>query len=641
MNNDESTEQGKSAGPDARPQINQFLAKDALLKADAQKQLKVSASITCDIDDVEELGARKGLPSQYAATADGIYITRGKNSVPVCSTPLMPYAIQCGVDRQSQVGVNLVGVNNFGEPVYFSVSLKDLAGKAADDLISDLAYKGVFVGNSPQEKSRFSTFVQQCGKMALPRYLVAESTGFVPGHAAFLHGKEPISAGLDGFDYLVPGRKIHDGLCASGSIEEWRTLIKDNVRGWSQKFALSASFASMLLPLVSMDIGMFHFFGGSTTGKTLILQLAMSVHGNGAEPGSGPDAAIIRWNNTANALERFLGNFSGLVACIDEISAYQGKDIDSLLYNITAGVSKGRMNKDTSSRTPITWRNLVLSSGESSIPQVLSKEKKMLQGGQEHRAISLQVLAEDAAMPDEDKESIRTRFAALKTGLAECYGTSGKEFIRYLLSQIGEGSAAISFEALAMQMTGYLDDYLASLQDELKSDGYTVSNIQHRGLKRFALCALAGELAIEWEILPFDEGDAYGATLDAARCWLKNSSNQFNPALQALDKIHQNLLSQQGGHFIKHDEKSGYLPNTVWGMTDRHGDFFVFEGTFRKWCTDNGSDAVTIASKLLDKSYLVPESSSHYKKRRRYSDEQTYVYHIKKSFLSISVTDEF
>lgn len=92
---------------------------------------------------------------------------------------------------------------------------------------------------------------------------------------------------LTGFDYLLPGFRVRPGLHKGGALEEWINLIRENVHGWAQTFALSASFASMLLVPAGMDVGMFHFHGVSTTGKTLLLMLAASVHGDGSEPGSG------------------------------------------------------------------------------------------------------------------------------------------------------------------------------------------------------------------------------------------------------------------------------------------------------------------------------------------------------------------
>jgi hypothetical protein len=122
---------------------------------------------------------------------------------------------------------------------------------------------------------------------------------------------------------------------------------------------------------------------------------------HGGEPGSHPDVAILRWNTTDNALELSLSEFSGLVACIDELGAYNDRKFSSLLYNITSGRAKVRLDKSVRRRKPVLWKMNILSSGEMSIPEKLASHNEQLQGGQEHRAISLNILPEDAAKEGE------------------------------------------------------------------------------------------------------------------------------------------------------------------------------------------------------------------------------------------------
>jgi hypothetical protein len=91
--------------------------------------------------------------------------------------------------------------------------------------------------------------------------------GMVEGEAAFLHGDMPLARGISGFDYLVPQKSAFSGIRPSGSLAGWKVVIKDNVHGWPQLFALSSSLASTLLGMAGMDVALFHFYGGSTTGK--------------------------------------------------------------------------------------------------------------------------------------------------------------------------------------------------------------------------------------------------------------------------------------------------------------------------------------------------------------------------------------
>jgi uncharacterized protein (DUF927 family) len=382
-------------------------------------------------------------------------------------------------------------INYIGQKVVVSVSLDELA-RNPELVIADLVAKGFGVTTSVHSRVYLERFIHACMKMALPMYLVVESMGMVEGEAAFLHGDMPLARGISGFDYLVPQKSAFSGIRPSGSLAGWKVVIKDNVHGWPQLFALSSSLASTLLGMAGMDVALFHFYGGSTTGKTVVLQVGMSVHAHGGEPGSHPDVAILRWNTTDNALELSLSEFSGLVACIDELGAYNDRKFSSLLYNITSGRAKVRLDKSVRRRKPVLWKMNILSSGEMSIPEKLASHNEQLQGGQEHRAISLNILPEDAAKEGETVVEVRRRADTLKAELAEQYGTAGKAFIARFLSQQNDDGSLMSYSELSEQIKATTEECCQILSEELQSDGYVLSDIQHRALKRFALCLAAG-----------------------------------------------------------------------------------------------------------------------------------------------------
>ena len=90
---------------------------------------------------------------------------------------------------------------------------------------------------------------------------------------------------------------------------------------------------------------------------------------------------IIRWNTTPNAMERLLADYSGLVACVDELGASNHKQLSSLLYNITSGTAKERLNRGLTADEPFKWRMFILSTGEMSISEKLAEQKAVLQEG--------------------------------------------------------------------------------------------------------------------------------------------------------------------------------------------------------------------------------------------------------------------
>ncbi|ENB0346186.1 TPA: hypothetical protein O8U40_003422 [Enterobacter kobei] len=292
------------------------------------------------------------------------------------------------------------------------------------------------------------------------------------------------------------------------------------------------------------------------------------------------------------------------------------------------------MNQHLEIDEAFTWKMFILSSGEMSIPEKLATQKEQIQGGQEHRAISLNIRSEDARKDGETSEDVRNRAERLKHGLCETYGTAGKEFIACLLTLKGENDEALSYQEMCKFIQGASKDCYGILIGELQKEGYSLSNIQKRALERFALCWCAGILATEWNILPFDEDVIADAVMSAARRWLDDKPNQYNPVLLALIDIQRDLVKREGAHFIGLKEPDNRKPANHWGYIHHASeDFLVFAPVFEEWCQKHSLSASDVAKELVRRKLLRAESKGHYKKRPLTGMDRCY-YHIKRGFIS-------
>lgn len=621
--------------------LNASLARRALHLANAQKSLNKAAAINIGADDIAANGCRDGLPDDFVNTSTGLFYDNGKKLTQFSSTPIVPVNRRYSDCKTRNMGIELMTINHAGEFVCAEISLSDVTVNP-DNVIAYLAGKGFGISSTIRAKELLAYFLQACMKksLALPTYLVADAMGFVPGKKAFLHGAMPIAQSVSGFDYLVPGVRVPTGLVESGTLDDWKSLVETYAHGWPQVFALCASFASMLVKLYKMDVALFHFYGGSTTGKTILLQLAMSVHGHGGEPGSASGTNILRWNTTANALEKSLSLFSGLLACIDELGAYKQKDFASLLYNITAGQGKSRMDKNLDVREAYTWEMFILSSGEMSIPEKLATQKEQIQGGQEHRAISINILPEDARKKGESAEEVRCRAEGLKNGLGDIYGVAGKAFIANLLTMDDDEGEPLSWHEMCEFVRDATNDCFSILVSDLQEEGYSLSDIQKRALKRFALCWFAGLMAREWGIAPFSEEDISEAIMSAARRWLDDKPNQYSPLKQVLTAIQLDLIKTRTAHFMPLLDEDAYTPSNHWGFIDKNDDMMIFVPVFEDWCIQKGLKPVDVAKALAQKNYLKPESQGHYKKRPQKGIKQPF-YLITSAFLGCNIATDF
>lgn len=585
-------------------------------------------------------GCNKGLPLGYENFTQELRYTKG-DGITICSTPLVPYCIYSNESGDGNLGIGLMTINFAGNIVCKRLELDAFTqdGRGLSELIS----AGFGLSSWPQSQRLFENFVRSAIRMGLPRVMVMRGMGFSDGYDAFLHGTMPVLRKNAGFVSLLGQGAKNNVITPSGTHEQWMTLIRENVHGYPQVFALSASLASMLMKPLGEDISMFHFHGGSTTGKTVLLQLAMSVHGSGNEPGQ-MGSNILRWNTTANALERLLADSSGLVACIDELGAHSNKGFSSTLYNITSGESKMRMTKTLEVRDNFTWNTLILSSGEMSVSEKLASNKEVLTGGLEHRTISIEILPEDSRslLPEDEEVSMAKLMSwadSLKSGLSQHYGTAGKLFISNFLTQTDDRNVLLPVTEILKQLRQKIIEETESFIRQLEECNYGnkvtgLSAIQKRAMKRFALVSVAGKLAVLWDVLPFTMEQIEDSVLMQACNWLENTQNRYDPETAFMSALRSWLLNSLNSQFSTLGIKDDLLVNSRSGFLEaKTGDILIYKDAFSAICSKHDLSVAKCAKALCVNDYLIPESLGHFKKRKRKDMEQDY-YHIRRSFMN-------
>lgn len=603
-------------------------------RSDVKKLLrKASQHKDIDLSVIKEMVFREGLPEGYGASAEALYSLSGKVPVQFTFTPVFPYAKCFSADSQSDMQLLLVARNQAGKIISIRIKMDEMYADI-DRVMASLAHKGVAI--DPARKNELIRFILKCMDMTLPCYLVTPSMGMIDKKAAFLHGKTPIFCDLDGFENIIPAsvKRIPEGIKEYGELDQWQELIVEHAKGDYQIFAIMLSLASPLLGLAGQDIAIFHFYGLSTTGKTILLQLSASCHGYGGDAGSNGPSLIARWNATSNGIESHAALQSGTVVCLDELGAFSGKELSSLIYNLTSGVSKIRMDKTQEMREPFRWNSFFVSSGEISFSHKLREKKQNLQGGHEHRVINLQIFPEDAGAPGEGPEIIRQHADKLKSGLEHFCGTAGPAFLCSLLSQTDEEGLPVSYQWLHESVKARISECEGLLLAELVDERYLLTDVQLRALRRFSFVMAVGLMAQELGILPYSPERIATAVWEIVVRWLSDTSVQYNPVQQALIDIQRDLVKREGAHFIGLKDRESRKPGNHWGYIHHiNEDFLIFAPVFEEWCQKHSLNAREVSKELACRKLLRVESKGHYKKRPLTGMDKCY-YHIKREFIS-------
>ncbi|MBJ2153864.1 DUF927 domain-containing protein [Paracoccus sp. IB05] len=293
--------------------------------------------------------------------------------------------------------------------------------------------------------------------------------------------------------------------CA-GSLAAWQTEIGENVLGNSRlMLALSAGFAGPLLQPLSVEGGGFHFRGGSSTGKTTALQIAGSVWGGG-----GINGYVGTWRATSNGLEGIAALHCDTLLCLDEIGQIDAREAGQVAYMLSNGQGKARAGRGGEARKAAEWRVLFLSSGEISLAQKMAEDSRnrRVMAGQEVRIVDIVADAGAGMGIFEDLHGFTGPDALARHFKAAASRNYGHPSIAFLKKLVEDQSGNV--ERVAELMKAFQEKNMAAGADGQVS----------RVLARFALAAAAGELALEFNVLPWTSGDAFAAAKTCFDAWI-------------------------------------------------------------------------------------------------------------------------
>lgn len=267
-------------------------------------------------------------------------------------------------------------------------------------------------------------------------------------------------------------------------------------------FALSAGFAAALAWLHPSIPGGFHWAGGSSLGKTVLLYAAASL--------CGPPAYRRTWLLTAVGCEATAAGHCDAPLLLDELKqSGNPKEVAQAAYMLASGSGKGRGAAAGGLRDTAEFRVLFMSNGEIGLTQFLSENRERSYAGQEVRFCELpgDAGAGHGAWEDLHGHADGARFSeALQAAAAKHYGTAYPEFLERIVK---EGPEALRAEFERMRPI-----FERSVLTD-QAGGQAI-----RAATRFAAAAFAGELATQWGITGWEPGDAMRAAQRMFRDWL-------------------------------------------------------------------------------------------------------------------------
>ena len=389
--------------------------------------------------------------------------------------------------------------NNFGRLLRFKTSVKtwrewampmDLLGGDGADLRRELLGMGLEL--DPNARNLLNQYLSQPAPKR--RIRCATVVGWCGGDAFILPDGAigPKASSV----IFQSGERIHEEYTVGGTLDGWQCEISTQASGNPLlTLALSAAFAGPVLAKVNGESGGLHFIGFSSTGKSTAIDVACSVWG-------GPSFKR-SWRSTANGMEGAASMFNDNLLALDEISECDPREVGSIVYALGNGTGKQRAGRTGRARSVTRWRCSVLSSGERSIATTMNEAGYRIKAGQEVRLLNIPAARQHGLFDELHTHPSGAAFADhLKRAAATHYGHAGRAFLERLTRD-------------NRNCCGYLEQ-IKSLPDFNPPDAQSQDR---RAATRFAVLALAGELASEYGITGWTEGLALEAALVGFQAW--------------------------------------------------------------------------------------------------------------------------
>lgn len=379
-----------------------------------------------------------------------------------------------------------------GKWTIWAMPMKMLRGDCSD-LRGELLSMGVQI--DPRGHYRLTEYLQD--KTPKRRIECALKTGWAgTDYKAFVLPDEVIGPRKDAVAYQGQERGTAE-YSTAGTLDGWRANVAAMAKGNPLLvLGISAAFAGPVLARCGQESGGIHFVGDSSTGKTTILEAAGSVWGG---PGYRRS-----WRATANGLEGTAALFNDSLLALDEIGECDPRQVGEVVYMLGNGRGKQRSDRTGAARTVNRWLCFVLSSGEHSIATTMAGGGHRIKAGQSVRLLDVPALRTYGAWDDLRHLESGSAFSdAIKRAAATDYGHAGRAFLEKL-TRDHEGSFSDEL------------DVIKAMPEFQVSDGEGQAK---RAAARFAVIALAGELATEYGITGWEEGDALQAAAEGFKAW--------------------------------------------------------------------------------------------------------------------------
>jgi putative DNA primase/helicase len=250
---------------------------------------------------------------------------------------------------------------------------------------------------------------------------------------------------------------------------------------------------------------------------------------------------------------------------LDEINQARADEVGDIVYMLGNETGKQRASRVGSARRVYRWRLTTLSTGEKSLETLMGEAGKKATAGQLVRLLNVRAERKDGMFDHLHQfPNGQTLADHIKRLCAQHHGHAGPAFVEALMKDGRDFAAALAEVEALPQLKG--------------GNGQ-----EARAASRLALYGMAGELAVEWGILPWPEGEALSAAAEGFRLWKEARGGGATEDRQILQAVADFVSRHGDSRFSKKASDDEIQPQPVvlhragwWIDQDDAGRVYLF-----------------------------------------------------------------
>ena len=405
---------------------------------------------------------------------------------------------------------------------------------------------------------------------------------------------------------------VHDDFTPKGTLEGWKNEVAALCQGnHILLLSVSSALAGSLLKIGKLqDIGGagIHLMGDSSRGKTTALQVGASAWGS--------PSFLRTWRATANGLEATAASRNDTFLPLDECGESDPREIGLIIYSLANGVGKQRAKRTGGARESARWRTIVLSSGECSIGTHMSESGKRIKAGQQARLLDIPATNFEFGSFNclHGSDSGRAFADRLKRATSKNYGHLGVAFVEKLIADKQDLPALYADTCTIPQFA-------------------TTDGIESRAVGTFALIGMAGELATEYGLTGWKEGDAINAAITAFQAWRQYRGTGKTEDRQILQAVRDFILQHGDSRFSKLGDLSSeslMIRNRAgwWKEPDNLGRVYLFNSPVLRDAVP-GFEIIKISEALQKAGWITEHDKDKRSKKTAANGSKINLYYIR------------